>query len=135
MPPDVKRRALQVTVAILALIPIGAGVAGVIMGPFMIVDDMWDISMDSHYRYLSGLLLAIGIGFWTCLPAIEKKTERFALLSLIVVIGGLARSVSYYVGGAPSLSMQLGLIMELIIVPLLCLWQMNLVQPSLRRKK
>ena len=47
------------------------------------------VSLDSHYRYLSGLLLGIGLGFWTAIPNIEHEGHHFRLLAAIVVVGGL----------------------------------------------
>jgi hypothetical protein len=49
------------------------------------------VAADSHYRYLSGLLLGIGILFWTTVPRVERSTVRFRLLATIVIIGGLGR--------------------------------------------
>ncbi len=44
--------------------------------------------LDSHFRYLSGLLLAIGIGFASTVPRIEAQGGRFWLLTGIVMVGG-----------------------------------------------
>jgi hypothetical protein len=118
-----ERKLLQRTVAVLALIPIGAGLAGVIIGPTMVNPNMVDVSAASHYRYLSGLLLCIGLLFWSTIPDIEEKGPRFRLLTLIVVTGGLARLLGLMLTGVPSLAMLGGLAMELVVTPLLCLWQ------------
>lgn len=119
MPP---RRSLQIAVAILALVPVGTGLAGVLLGPTM-VDAVQSVPLDSHYRYLSGLLLAIGLGFWSCVPNIAQNTGRFRLLTAIVFVGGLGRAVSLETVGLPDVPMLFGLIMELVVTPLLCLWQ------------
>ena len=65
-----ERRYLQRTVAFLALIPFAAGLSGVLFGPTLL-DDRVGVSTDSQYRYLSGLLLGIGLVFWSTVPAIE----------------------------------------------------------------
>ena len=119
MPP---RRSLQIAVAILALVPVGTGLAGVLLGPTM-VDAVQSVPLDSHYRYLSGLLLAIGFGFWSCIPKIEQTGGRFRLLTGLVFIGGLGSAVSLETVGLPDVPMLFGLIMELVVTPLLCLWQ------------
>ncbi len=73
-------RALQCAVAIAGLVPIGAGLAGILLGPEMAQDGMlWSaatISLDSHFRYLSGLLLGIGVGFWSLIPGISRNGAR-----------------------------------------------------------
>ena len=81
------------------------------------------MSDDSHVRYLSGLLLAIGIAFWTTVPAIERRTARFRLLTALVVIGGIGRLISLVFVGVPPGPMLFGVVMELAITPGLCLWQ------------
>lgn len=82
--------------------------------------------LDSHFRYLSGLLLAIGIAFATCIPEIERKTARFRLLAFLVFVGGLGRLVGLLTAGAPGAGHLFGLAMELVAVPLLVLWQARL---------
>jgi hypothetical protein len=77
----------------------------------------------SHERYLSGLLLAIGLAFWTTVADIEGKTERFRLLTVLVAIGGLSRLVGVALGDTLSWSTGAALAMELLVAPLLCLWQ------------
>jgi hypothetical protein len=119
MPP---RRSLQIAVAVLALVPIGAGLAGVLLGPAMVAATA-SVPLDSHYRYLSGLLLAIGLAFWSCIPKIAENTGRFRLLTAIVFVGGLGRAFSLQTVGLPDVPMLFGLIMELAVTPALCLWQ------------
>jgi len=119
MPP---RRSLQIAVALLALVPIGAGLAGVLLGPALVAATT-SVPLDSHFRYLSGLLLAIGLGFWSCVPKIEQNTGRFRLLTGLVFLGGLGRAVSLEIVGLPDVPMLFGLIMELGVTPALCLWQ------------
>ncbi len=108
--------------ALLALVPIGAGLSGVLLGPAM-VEATQSVPLDSHYRYLSGLLLAIGLAFWSCIPKIEQNTGRFRLLTAIVFVGGLGRAFSLETVGLPDVPMLFGLIMELAVTPALCLWQ------------
>jgi hypothetical protein len=120
-----ERRYLQRAVAIAALVPISAGIFGVVFGAALTGDQGLSTSGDSHYRYLSGLLLAIGLLFWSAIPGIEEKTGRFQLLTMIVVLGGLARLVGLMITGLPSLAMLAALAMELVVTPLLCLWQIR----------
>jgi hypothetical protein len=119
------KRALQICVAIGSLIPISAGLTGAIYGPSL-TDDVLSISGDSHFRYLSGLLLAIGLGFWSTIPSIEAKSERFLVLTLIVVTGGISRVVGLFFGPWPHWPMLVGAVMEVGVTPLLCLWQARL---------
>ncbi|MGH6796069.1 MAG: DUF4345 domain-containing protein [Methylocella sp.] len=121
------KRALQLAVAAGGFVPVGAGLAGMLKGPGM-VDPRGgaSIHVDSHYRYLSGLLLGVGLGFWTTIPNIEREVRRFRLLAAIVMLGGIGRLYSLLIVGMPDPSMLFGLIMELGVTPLLAFWQYRL---------
>ncbi len=123
MTPRMERRALQIAVAFLALVPVAAGLAGTLRGPAMIDGIAGTPSADSHMRYLSGLLLAIGVAWWSTIPAIERHGARVRLLAALVVCGGLARLLSLAVVGVPSRPMLGGLAMELVVTPAIALWQ------------
>ncbi len=123
-----ERRLLQVAVALLALIPIGAGLSGIWLGPAMVRVVDAGITADSQFRYLSGLLLAIGLCFWRMVPIIERAGPAARLLTLVVFIGGIGRLVSLIALGVPSPAMLGGLGMELVVTPLLCLWQMRIAR-------
>lgn len=117
-----ERKLLQQSVAFVATIPVATGLYGVLFGQAL-TGDAVSISAESHFRFLSGLLLGIGLCFWSTLPTIETGTGRFRLLTLLVVIGGLGRLVGLGLTGLPSLFMVGGLIVELVVAPVLCLWQ------------
>ncbi|MCB8822066.1 DUF4345 domain-containing protein [Microvirga rosea] len=119
---DKERRLLQQTVAIVAIVPVAIGLYGVLFGQAL-TGDAVSISAESHFRFLSALLLGIGVCFWSTVPSIEIKTNRFRILTLLVAIGGLGRLVGLMLTGLPSLFMIGGLFLELIVAPILCLWQ------------
>ena len=124
-------RLLQVAVSVLALVPILAGSAGMIAGVGLTggpVVDLASRATDSQYRYLSGLLLAIGLGFWSTVPNLPRRTMRFRLLTALVVIGGLGRLLGVMAHGLPPAAMRFGLAMELVVTPLLCLLQALIAQ-------
>jgi hypothetical protein len=128
------RRALQAVVALLALIPTLTGAAGILLGPdFLRLDPPWPADLDSHFRFLSGVFLGVGLGFYSCIPAIETKTERFRLLGGLTMLGGLARLLSLIVAGTPSAGHLVGLGMELVVLPLLLVWQTRLAQAAIGR--
>ena len=120
--PTLERRLLQAAIALGGLVPVGAGLSGALLGAGFVAAGA-GVSLDSHVRYLSGLLLGIGLAFWHAMPRIERRTGRVRLLTGLVVLGGLARLLGLAVEGAPSASMLFGLGMELVATPLLCLWQ------------
>lgn len=126
-----ERRFLQRTVAVVAIVPVLAGLYGVLFG----IDGIGggtpvNVSADSHFRYLSGLLTGIGILFFTCVPGIEEKSRLFRFLTLVVVLGGLARLLGLSLTVVPSLTMLAALALELVVTPLLCLWQMRVARQA-----
>ncbi len=127
MSPIAERRLLQVAIALAGFVPVGAGLQGAILGADMTGVDTTgaagDSALDSMTRYLSGLLLGIGLAFWDAIPTIEQRTARVRLLTAIVALGGLMRLLGVFVVGYPGGPMTFGLCMELVVTPLICLWQ------------
>ncbi|MGO4388558.1 DUF4345 domain-containing protein [Microvirga sp. 2YAF29] len=119
---DSERKLLQQSVAVVATVPVAIGLYGVLFGQAL-TGDAVSISAESHFRFLSGLLLGIGLCYWSTLPRIETRTGRFRLLTLLVVIGGLGRLIGLALTGLPSLFMIGGLVVELVVAPVLCIWQ------------
>lgn len=129
MPHSTERRVFQCVIAVLALLPLFAGLAGIVTGPaFLGLTRPWPNDLDSHMRFLSGVFLAIAVAWYACIPAIEKKGRLFALLALFTFSGGLARLVSLATVGAPSAGHLLGQCMEVVVVPLLVLWQRRIAR-------
>jgi len=97
------------------------------LGPdFLRLDPPWPADLDSHFRFLSGVFAAVGVGFYSTVPDIERKGARFRLLAALVIAGGVGRLLSLVVMGSPSAGHLAGLAMELLVVPLLVLWQWRL---------
>lgn len=112
MSPALERRLLQVAIALAGVVPVAAGAWGV----------LGEWRPDSHARYLSGLLLGVGLTFWACIPTIERRGEVVRALAFIVVIGGLARLGAVVERGLTPGS-GLPLVMELGVTPLIALWR------------
>jgi hypothetical protein len=129
----VERRLLQAAVALACIVPLWMGGESMIDGVrIMKGADRASIDLDSHFRYLSGLLFGLGLAFASCIPGIETKGGRFRILAMIVVIGGLGRLISAIELGLPGTGHQFGLAMELGVVPLLAVWQARISRPILR---
>jgi hypothetical protein len=127
----VSRRALQAAIAVLACIPVTVGLMGVIQGPGEVMPgNGWPVNLDSHYRFLSGIFLAIGLAFWWCAAAIERRTAAFRLLCLLIFTGGLGRGLSLVLAGPPSTPHLVGLGFELVLVPVLAWWQGRVADAS-----
>ncbi len=112
-----ERRRLQIAVAVAAGVPVGSGMWGVLAGV-----GAPGAFADSQYRYLSALLLGVGLSFWAMLPTIEKRRWAFRMLIGIVVLGGMARLGAFLASGG-SQAIWAALAMELVVAPILCLWR------------
>jgi hypothetical protein len=130
-----ERALLQTVVAIASLVPILAGLDGVLRGAAMTGLHGPSPDLDSHFRYLSGIFLMLGMAFAATVPAIERQGPRFRLLGAMVVMGGLARLLSWLMVGEPSLPHRLGLVMELVVVPLLMLWQARVARAATAKER
>ncbi len=130
----IEKRLLQAVVAVACLLPLVVGGQGIVHGPapFGHLATV-PIDLDSHFRYISGIFFATGLGFLSCIPSIERKGARFRLLGGLIVVGGLARLVSLLAVGVPSQGHVLGLGMEIGVVPCLLLWQLSFARRWARR--
>ena len=125
-----ERRLLQITVAVAGLVPVAAGALGALLPEILIAGPAQALT---HTAYLSGLLLGLGLAFWSLIPAIERQGRLFSLLTGLVVLGGLARALAAFRLGAWSLTVTLPLGMELGVTPALWLWQRRLARKSSSR--
>ncbi len=117
-----ERTLLQVVVALACIVPLTTGTIGIVRGAGWL-QSAPAIDLDSHFRYLSGIFVVMGLGFVSCIPAIERKGARLRMLGAMVVAGGMARLLSLAEMGAPSTGHLAGLCIELIGVPLILGWQ------------
>jgi len=118
-----ERHLLQAAIALAGFVPVLAGMAGALLGGAMTGEGPVGVSLDSHVRCLSGVLLGIGLAYWEAIPRIERRTDRIRLLTAIVVLGGLMRLVGVLFVATPAPAMLLGLAMELVVTPAICFWQ------------
>jgi|SRR5215472_4114065 hypothetical protein len=122
-----ERRLLQVAVAAAGLVPVTAGVLGALRPELLLGGPAHALT---HGAYLSGLLLGLGLAFWSLIPAIERQGHVFGLMTGLVVVGGLARTFTAFRLGTWGLPVTLPLGMELGVTPVLWLWQRRVAQKS-----
>ena len=115
--PRTERRLLQGVILLAGIVPVFGGGWGALGHMATTV-----ATSASEARYLSGLLLGIGLTFWWCVPTIERRGSIVRGLAAIVVVGGLARLAGVLSTGlTPSIS--LPLVMELAVTPLVAIWR------------
>lgn len=109
-------------IRLVSLVPVSAGMAGILTGPGFLALDLGPSGADSHVRYLSGLLLGIGFGCIWCTLDPGRRGGVFQALCAIVVLGGVARALGVVVQGVPPTAHLVALGIECGVVPLLWLW-------------
>jgi Domain of unknown function (DUF4345) len=97
---------------------------------FMDLSD--NVVMDSYIRFLKGTLLAIGLIYGSSVPDIERYGERIALVTFILVLGAVPRLMAVIGHGVATIGILISLAGELIVAPLLCLWQRHVARVALR---
>ncbi|MBA2587038.1 MAG: DUF4345 family protein [Alphaproteobacteria bacterium] len=123
------KRLLQIAMAVAGLVPVVAGGLGAVWperlhlgGPSHAL---------THAAYLSGLLLGLGLGFWSLIPTIERQSRAVSLLAGMVVLGGLGRAITAARLGAWDHHVIIPLIMELGVTPALWAWQRQVARSSI----
>ncbi|UZK70446.1 DUF4345 domain-containing protein [Sphingomonas sp. S1-29] len=124
MTPSAERRLLQLAVVLVCFVPLSASTLSLWHGPRWLGGvTAVPTDLDSHFRYLSGLFLVMGLAFLATVPRIEAQGQRLRLLGAMVIVGGLARLASLVLVGVPSRGHVVGLCIELGVVPAILLWQ------------
>ncbi|CAF0979279.1 unnamed protein product [Rotaria sp. Silwood1] len=127
-----QRLALQIVIGLLAIIPLFVGLQGIFRGPNMLAEGYnYPLSVDSHFRYLSGLPVAIGLLLLRSLPTIDRDASDLRRVSLLIFIGGLGRLWGLITLGFDISTMVITLV-ELFLFPFLCLWQYQVQKSSVR---
>ena len=122
-----ERKLLQIVVAAAGLAGVSLGLTGVLFGT-MYADLSGDVVMDSYVRFLKGMLLAIGLIYWSCIRQIEQRGDRISLVTFILIFGTLSRLLSVIGHGVPTVGIIYNLTVGLIFVPLLWLWQRHVAR-------
>ncbi|NQX94924.1 MAG: DUF4345 domain-containing protein [Erythrobacter sp.] len=110
------RTAFRAVCFLIALVPLFFGVT-------QLIDGAGDVSpaLDSQYRYMSGLYVAIGFG----MLVVAWKAEQASLLATILILaafmGGVGRLVSLGDVGMPNPRQHTGMYIELSM-PILLVW-------------
>ena len=117
------RRALQLVVLVLSLLPLAVGSLGLLLGvEFYIPVEAANPNLDSQFRFMSGWDVGLAIIVWWIVPRIESQTTLFRIVCFAVFLGGLGRVAAWYFTGAPALAVMAVTAIELL-VPALIPWQ------------
>jgi hypothetical protein len=128
------RTTLQIITLLLALVPIGTGIAGLLLGPAELKNfsaisthDPQHV-LDSNYRYFSGLWLALGLILLYTVRSIEDNGLLFRLVWGAIFVGGIGRALSMIQVGVPPTPFVGFTALELLGAPLFVYWQSSIAK-------
>lgn len=119
---------LQIVVFVLSLIPIGSGAKDIWKGLYkynLSAEEIRKLS-DSDFRFSSGIWFMLGLCTLYIIPRIEKEKKLFRFIILMIMTGGIGRIVSIAYSGRIVTTDIINLCLELLISPMLILWQNRL---------
>ncbi|SHK28464.1 protein of unknown function [Pseudonocardia thermophila] len=119
------RRALQITLGALSLVPALSGAVGLVKGPRALPGSTGttDPALDSEYRVNSAFLLVTAPVIWASIPKIEHATGALRLIGAAGFLGGIGRLLSWKQVGRPHPLYVAAAVLELAGVPVLVAWQ------------
>jgi hypothetical protein len=120
------RRSLQITAAILGIIPVVTGLIGLsgVRDPLYGASGLdQNILLDSNLRFFSGVWLGLGLALFWLIPRIEKQTVLFRVIWGAIFLGGIGRCLSMLFLAVPPTPFIGFTILEVIGAPLMVLWQ------------
>lgn len=118
---------LQVATAFSALVLLGLGLCGMILG-VQFLHGVGTITVDNYFRLLSGIMTGMGLVLLCSIPHVERYRERFGILAFMIVLGGLAELYSVTLHGIPSVGALFGIFMTLVYAPLVWLLQRHVAK-------
>ncbi|UGV25547.1 DUF4345 domain-containing protein [Rhodopseudomonas boonkerdii] len=122
-----ERRLLQIALAIVGLVAMLFGLSGVLFGTSLAGITV-GVTLEGYVRFIKGVLIAAGLIYWSAIPQVEKRGERIAVVTFILMFGAVGRLLAVVGHGFPTVGLLVSLIGELIVVPLIWLWHRRLVR-------
>ena len=117
------------TLRVLALIPIAAGLLSVVFGSDIIRDGgASNANVESELRFYAVFYVAFGVYLWWLAPRVAERGRELRWAAAVLFCGGLARAVGVFVDGWPEADYVMLMAVELVLPPVLVLWQRSLAR-------
>jgi hypothetical protein len=130
----VSRRGLQIVLAVLATVAVASGLFGMLAGPTALPGaGPVDATVDSEYRFSNAFWFAAGVVVWWAVPRVHRATTVLRIILGAVFLGGIARLLAAAASGWPHPVFLGALGVELVLVPLVLLWQSKVADAANRQ--
>lgn len=113
---------LAVTLRVLAVIPIVAGLASMLLGAGAVPGRAADVNLESELRYYGAFYAGFGLFLWWIAGSIASRGRELRLAAAVLFCGGLARALGIAVDGRPAADYLVLLALELTLPVVLVLW-------------
>jgi hypothetical protein len=122
-----RSRPLQAVLTVGGVVVVATGIFGVVTGADgMPGDNVSSASVESELRFLYVFWIAYGVALIRIAPHAVTETRAVRALALILFIAGLARAFAWVDVGRPDGLFVALMIVELVVPPLLVVWQARL---------
>jgi hypothetical protein len=130
---DMSKRALQILMGLLGVIPVTTGLLGLlgVEDPvYVAVGVPRIVLLDTNLRFYSGVWVGLGLALFWLIPTIERQTVLFRVVWGMIFIGGIGRVLSMTRLGWPPVPFVVFTAIELVGAPLFIWWQSRLSRPN-----
>ncbi|MDX6556217.1 MAG: hypothetical protein QOD86_2412 [Miltoncostaeaceae bacterium] len=115
---------------VLALVPMITGAASAVAGAAIIPDaGAVSASVESELRFFSVWWVGLGLYLWSLAPRVHERGRELRVACALLFAGGLARLWAIADAGRPATTFVVLMAIELVIAPLLVLWQSRIGSP------
>lgn len=128
MKKNTNRRALQVVMGVLAIVPLLSGLIGLsgIYNPLFSERLPQNLILDSNLRFLNAMSVAVAVSFYFIIPVIEKEKLACRIVCCSIFLGGVGRLISFYDLGASFFPLLFILILEMACPIIIMYWQQQI---------
>jgi uncharacterized protein DUF4345 len=128
-------RGLQLLLALTGTVAIVTGVFGVVTGGDGIPGEgSSDASVESELRFLYVFWIGYGLAMLYVVSQVETATLAVRALAAILFAAGLARAFAWIDAGRPDALFAVLMVAELVLPPLMVVWQARLASSSPRMR-
>ncbi|MDQ3403626.1 MAG: DUF4345 domain-containing protein [Actinomycetota bacterium] len=126
-------RALRVVLVVLGVFVIVTGALDIVIGTATLPGNT-DVptNVDSNYRFFAAIWLMLGLVLLWIVPRVREATAPLRVVCAAVFVGGLARVMSLIVAGVPDPLLVAFIGVELIVPPVLLVWQASVRKSTSR---